>query len=168
VGRLGPGPGRPRALGSSGPVDALALEGPLERARRGNERGAEEFEQLDADAPAPPGRVLPLELTSPSENGPGVSRCGPATLVIANVQTLLTPTAKSTPEGADGDAWQMKVGGDLCKGLAIEVATDDLLSGGEWDGARHGRTSGFIEGEHPKMLPMTLPRGYNFVSRLGV
>jgi hypothetical protein len=76
--------------------------------------------------------------------------------------------AKIASKGADGNAWQVEVGGDLCKGLAVEVAADDLLAGGEWNGARHGRSSGFIEDEYPKILPITLPRGYNFVSRLGV
>ncbi len=42
----------------------------------------------------------------------------------------------------------MKVAGNPREGLAIEVATDDLLAGGKWDGAGHGWTSGFIEREN--------------------
>jgi hypothetical protein len=149
VGCFGLGPDHPRALGSSGPVDPLPLEGTLECARRGDKRGIEEAEQLDADPPAPPGWVLPLELTGSSQDGAGVPRGGAAALVVADGQAVLAPTAESTPEGADSDERQVEVGGDLCEGVAVEVAAGDLLTGGEWDGARHGRSSGFIEGEYP-------------------
>jgi hypothetical protein len=45
--------------------------------------------------------------------------------------------AERAPEGADGNGWQVKVDGDLREGLVVEVATDDFLAGGAWDGAGH-------------------------------
>jgi hypothetical protein len=135
---LGLGPDRARALGSPGPIDARALEGTLERACRGDERGVEEPEQFDADPPGPPSRVPPPELTGPPHDGLAMPRGGPPALAVADGEALLTSMAKSAPEGPDRDAREVKVDGDLREGLAVEVAADDLLAGCERDGAGHG------------------------------
>jgi hypothetical protein len=97
-----------------------------------------------------------------------VLRRGPPTLAITNVQALLTPRTETAPKGADRDVGQVEIDSDLCEGLPVEVSAANLLAGGEWDGAGHEWASRFIEGEHPRILPMPKPRGYNFMSRLGV
>jgi hypothetical protein len=38
----------------------------------------------------------------------------------------------------------MEVGSDQKQGLALEVATDDLLAGGEGHGAGHDKSSGVL------------------------
>jgi hypothetical protein len=167
VGRLGLGPDRPGPLRASGPVDPLLLKGALQSAWRRDHRGLEDLEQLDADSAGAPGRVPPFELTGPAQDAGMMSRRGPPALTIGDGQTILATTAEGTPEGADRDAGQVKIGGDLCEGLSVEVTADDLLAYDQGDGARHGWTSGLLEREYPRTLPMPNPRGYNFVSRLG-
>jgi hypothetical protein len=87
---------------------------------------------------------------------------------VADGQAGFAATAEGPPEGADGDGREVKLEGDLGQGLAVEVAADDLLAGGERDGAGHGRSSGFLEKGDPRILRMALPWGYNFLSRPGV
>ena len=97
-----------------------------------------------------------------------MSRGGPPALAVADDQPGVTPLAERAPEGADGDTGQVKVQSDLRESLAVEVAIDDLVAGDERNGTGHGKISRDLEREYPKILPIPLPRGYNFVSRLGV
>jgi hypothetical protein len=131
------GAGRPRPLSAPGPVDPLPSEGALKGARRRDERGVEEPEQLDADPSGPPGRVLPLEPTGAAQGVGIVPRRGPPALAISDVQARLTPRAEAAPEGADGDVGQVEIESDPCEGLPVEVSAANLLAGGERDGAGH-------------------------------
>jgi hypothetical protein len=145
VGRLGPGLGCLRPLGSPRAVDPLPLEGPLQCPRRRDERGAEETEELDADPPGAPGRVPPLELTGPAEDVAAVPRSGPAAGLIADDQAVIPVVAEGPPKVADGGKGEEEVCSDPGQGLAFQVPADDLLASGVRDGAGHEESSGVFE-----------------------
>jgi hypothetical protein len=167
VGALGSGPRGAGPLGPSRAVDPLRPEGPLQRPRRGGRRGGEEAQELDADPPGAPGRVPSLELAGPAEGVAVPARDGPAAGRIADGQALLAAVAEGPPEVADGGQGEAEVGSDRQQGLAVQVAADDLLAGGERDGAGHEESSGVLGGKHPEILIIARARGYNFLSDPG-
>jgi hypothetical protein len=61
--------------------------------------------------------------------------------VVTDGQAGLASTPETAPEGADGVVGQVEVGGNLSEGLFVKVATNDLLTGGERNGAGHGQSS---------------------------
>jgi hypothetical protein len=121
---------RPRALGAAGSVDSGPLEGALQDPHRGDIARVEGLEELDADAPGPPTRVLPLEPAGAAEDGVGVGRRGRAAGVIADDQAIGPAVAKGAPEVADGIEGDSEFGGDLGQGLAAEMALDNILPPG--------------------------------------
>jgi hypothetical protein len=121
---------RPRALGAAGPVDSGPPEGVLQDPHRGDIVRVERLEELDAGAPGPPSRVLPLEPAGAAEDGVGVGRRGRAAGVIADDQAVGPAVARGAPEATDRIEGESEFGGDLGRGLAAEMALDDILPRG--------------------------------------
>jgi hypothetical protein len=86
----------------------------------------------------------PLELARPADDGAVAARRRPAASPIADGQALLAAVAEGPPELADGRQGDVEIGSDPEQGLALQVATDDLLAGGERYGARHDKSSGVL------------------------
>jgi hypothetical protein len=63
------------------------------------------------------------------------------TAVVSDGQSLLTVVAEGAPEGADGVMGESQLDGDLGQSLAVEMAANDVLTGLEREGTRHGRIS---------------------------
>ena len=138
VGGVDLGAGDSRAMGSSGAVDARPLEGPLQDTHRRDRRRVVGVEQLDADPPGPPGGVGLLEPTGDFEESVGIPGRHAAAGPITDDEARLTAMAKRTPEVSDGRRGELEIDGDAGQGLAVTMASDDLLADGEGDGAWHG------------------------------
>jgi hypothetical protein len=111
--------------------------------------------------------VPPLELAGPAEDVAVAARGGLAAGRIADDQALVASVTEGPPEVADGGQREAEVGGDPKQGLALQVATDDLLARGERDGAGHDEASGVLGRKHPGILSMPRARGYNLLSDPG-
>jgi hypothetical protein len=73
-----------------------------------------------------------------------VARGGPAAGRITDGQAVVAAAAEEPPELTDGGQGEVEVGCDAEQGLALQVATDDLLANGERDGAGHDESSGVL------------------------
>ena len=159
VGPPGAGPGRAWPLGPPGAVDSLPLERTLQRSGGGDEFGSEKPEELDADPPGAPTRVLPLEPTGSAEDVAMGSRGGAAAGPIADDQAVIPVVAEGPPKVADRGEADVEVSSDSEQGLAFQVPTNDLLASGIRDGAGHEKSSEVFERKHPEILAMPRTRG---------
>lgn len=98
----------------------------------------ERFAEFDLDASGPPVGPRALEPTGAAADGVGVGRGDRSAGVISGDQAISPAVAKAAPQVADGAEGDAEFGGDLRQGLSSEVALDDVLPSGGWDGAGHG------------------------------
>jgi hypothetical protein len=94
--------------------------------------------ELETDQPGAPGGMVPLDRAGDAEQLLGAGGDGAPLAAIVRGQSLETGSAVEPPDLPDRAIRDRQVRGDLGQRQALLMTTDDLLTEGDREGARHG------------------------------